>query len=157
MPKGHRTMGVGVSETAAMKDKELVTFSVSFSLLFFTILDSVGGRIIELIEVLLKKNFIEVYYFLLYSLIFSPCFSRFLHRSHFGAIEGDWIIELIKVKMLIKAGSGFCPCDIEFFVIVICVWKWIYVTIATRQKLRPSKPVFAFDKINVDRFLNYDI
>ena len=40
MPKGHRTMGVGVSETAAMKDKELVTFSVSFSLLFFTILDS---------------------------------------------------------------------------------------------------------------------
>ena len=34
MPKGHGTMGVGVSETAAMKDKELVTFSVSFPFAF---------------------------------------------------------------------------------------------------------------------------
>ena len=40
MPKGHGTMGVAVSETAAMKDTELVTFPVSFPLLFFTILDS---------------------------------------------------------------------------------------------------------------------
>ena len=40
MPKGHGTTVVGVSETAAMKDKELVTFSVSFPLLFFTIMDS---------------------------------------------------------------------------------------------------------------------
>ena len=69
MPNGHGTMVVGVSETAALKDKELVTFSV-FS---FAFLHNIGGRIIELIE---------VYYFLFYSLIFSPCFSRLLHRSH---------------------------------------------------------------------------
>ena len=34
MPKGHGTTVVGVSETAAMKDKELVTFSLVFSFAF---------------------------------------------------------------------------------------------------------------------------
>ena len=90
MPKGHGTMGVGVSETA-MKDKELVTFSLSFSLLFFTILDS--GRQNYWIDwsVLFSFSFsfFGNHYFLFYSLIFSPCFFRFLHRSHWLVPERE--------------------------------------------------------------------
>ena len=107
MPKSKESWDCGsVSGTAAVKDKELVTFSLFFPSLFLCFSSQywmVGDRIIELIK---------VYYFLFYSLIFSPCFSGFLHRSHWlvrvRAIEGDWIIELIKVNCWSKLGSGFC-------------------------------------------------
>ena len=80
-----------------------------------------GARIIELIE---------VYYFLFYSLVFSPCFSRFLPRRE----TMNYWVDLLS-RRLIKAGSDFCPvsCDIKFVVIIATCYnhnefnalKWI--------------------------------
>ena len=104
MPKSKESWDYGSrsgSGTAAMKNKELVTFSLFFSLVFsFAFLHHIEYW--YWIEEGSHMKLIKVHYFLVNSLIFSPSFPLlFLISSPYslgGATEGRWIIELVKVN-----------------------------------------------------------